>query len=69
MRADPSPRYAHLTLEERQARLDALALALMTADTPDRRSALWEEMAEVRMSTPKDQRNALARARGLPEEP
>jgi hypothetical protein len=69
MRVDPSPRYAHLTPEERQARLDALALELMTAETPDRRRALWEEMAEIRMSTPKDQRNALARARGLPEEP
>ena len=68
MRADPSPRYAHLSREERQARLDNLLWALSVATTPEKRRALWEEMAELKMSTPKWQRNALARERGLPEE-
>jgi hypothetical protein len=56
MRSDPSPRYAHLTPEQRQARLDALALELMTAETPDRRRALWEEMADLRQAAPRGAR-------------
>lgn len=68
MRADPSPRFARLALDERRARLDALCWQLATAVTPEARREIWEEMAELKMSTPKAQRNALAKARGLPEE-
>lgn len=68
MRADPSPRFARLTLEERQKRLDWLCWQLASALTPEARREIWEEMAEIKMSTPKPQRNALARERGLPEE-
>jgi hypothetical protein len=53
MRADPSPRYAHLTPEQRQAQLDALALELMTTCVPDRRRMLWREMADLRQAAPR----------------
>jgi hypothetical protein len=53
MPADPSPRYAHLTPKQRQARLDALALELMTTCMPDRRRTLWREMADLRPAAPR----------------